>query len=53
MKQNIHEVNEVIAVCMYASDTNTTKWPDHSFEQGVLSALLWITGQQEDHPLDE
>lgn len=35
------------------SKENGTAWPGESYEAGVENALLWVTGQSSDNPMED
>ncbi len=47
------EINDLIQRCMDAESAGTTKYFGLTYEQGVKSALDWVTGNDDIHPLDE
>lgn len=46
------EVNEQLNEALAGADKGS-KWPGMSYEQGVEAALLWVTGESDDKPMDE
>lgn len=47
------EIDEVINKCCDSEDDGKSAWPAMSYEQGVKAALLWVTGQHNDNPMED
>ena len=46
------EVNEMLGRCYDERGNPTHRWPGQSYEEGVMSALLWVTGQSDEEPIE-
>jgi hypothetical protein len=46
------EIDEVINSAAEAEDTGS-RVPGESYEAGVRAAIEWVTGNTEDHPINE
>lgn len=51
-KRTKAEIERVLNKAMQAFDEGTY-YPGMSYEQGILDALAWITGESEDEPLED
>jgi hypothetical protein len=47
------EVNEQVNAASEAMDTNGSRWPGMSYEQGVDAALRWVMGWSDDKPMED
>ena len=45
------QIDEVIGQC-FEADLKGSTYPGMTYEQGVLAAIDWITGETEDNPFD-
>jgi hypothetical protein len=46
------EINGQLDLALDGID-NGSKWPGMSYEQGVEAALLWVTGQDDEKPMED
>ena len=46
------EINDVLNKASEQIDSGT-KWPGMSYEEGVRNAIYWLTGFDDEHPMDE
>ncbi len=46
------QINELLDKALEAFDKGTN-YPGMSYEQGILDAIYWLTGQTDDDPLSE
>lgn len=47
------QVNEILNTCSESEETGVSKFPSMTYEQGIEQAILWLTGQIENHPLED
>lgn len=47
------EIWDLLNQCSESENEGSSKYPGMSYEQGVKVAIEWITGDIEDHPLNE
>ena len=47
------EIGDVIADAHDIGDKQGTKWAGMTYEQGVTAALEWVTGDSDEHPLED
>ncbi len=47
------EIDEVIAECTTAQDTDRTAFPDRTYEDGIRAGIEWVTGLGDSHPLEK
>lgn len=47
------QVDDVINMAYEIKDEQGTKWPGMSYEDGVLAALRWVTGEEDENPFEE
>lgn len=53
IKRSEEEVEDLKAFCELAEVKGISKYPGMSYEQGIMAALDWITGEVNIHPLNE
>jgi hypothetical protein len=55
MKRDEEEIEEQIGRCYDNKDKYGMggKWPGMSYEDGVLAALQWVIGNQEEPPMED
>lgn len=46
------EIADCTARAIESKDEHGTRWPGMSFEEGVIAALDWLTGESDDHPME-
>ena len=46
------EINEMEGRCYDERGNPTHRWPAQSYEEGVVAALLWVTGQSDEEPIE-
>lgn len=46
-------IEELLNKCIEASDSGKSKFPGMKYEEGVQAAVEWMTGQRDEHPLDD
>jgi len=46
------EINEMENRCYDERGNPTRRWPMQSYEEGVVAALLWVTGQSDEEPIE-
>lgn len=47
------EIWDLLNQCSYAENEGVSKYPGMSYEQGIKAAIEWITGDINDHPINE
>ena len=47
------EIDQQLNMTMESVDEGSTKWPAMTYEQGVENALRWVTGENDDPPMEE
>lgn len=47
------EIDELIDDCTRSESEGRSKYPGMTFEQGIRTAILWLTEEAESHPLKE
>jgi len=52
VKRSQEEIDNTLNKCADAFD-NGTMWPGMSYEQGVMDALNWILGHDDEDPMEE
>lgn len=52
IKRTKNEINDVLDKCMDAEE-NGSNFSGMSYEQGIRAGIDWITGDTDDHPIDE
>lgn len=45
-------INDLMNKAMRSFDEGST-YPGMSYEQGIVDAILWLTGQSNDNPLED
>jgi hypothetical protein len=53
IKVNENKIDDVLNGCVEADERGVSKFPGMTYEQGVQNAILWITGAQSAHPLED
>ena len=54
MERDEDEVSDQIGRAINSQDKNHgTKWPGMTYEEGVVAALMWLSGQSEEPPMEE
>ncbi len=46
------EIDDVLNGCMKAENSGSSKWPGMRYEQGVVAAIRWMRGEEQ-NPLDD
>ena len=46
------EIDEVLNKAVEGMDS-VSKWPGMSYEEGVNAALLWVTGDRDEDPMED
>lgn len=47
------EIDDQINEAYEKEDEGGSRWPGMSYEQGVLAALRWVTGEEPTGPMNE
>jgi hypothetical protein len=47
------EINDVLNKCSEQSDAGGSKWPGQTYEDGVAAALRWVTGDDDNNPMED
>jgi hypothetical protein len=47
-----NEIDDQLAKASESTMMGTARWPGMTYEQGVESALMWVTGQSDEAPMD-
>lgn len=47
------EIDEAKNAAWDSKNDNVSKYPGMSYEDGVIAALDWITGDVDEHPMEE
>lgn len=53
LEREDEEIDDVLNKCAESSDKGSSKWPAMTYEQGVEAALLWVTGQHDENPMED
>jgi len=53
IKRSNEEIDDVLNKTSESVDQGTTRWAGMSYEQGVEAAILWVTGQTDDNPMED
>jgi hypothetical protein len=53
LKPTQKDIDEVLDKCADLFDRGHNPWPGETYSAGVQAAILWLTGQCRDNPLDE
>ena len=53
LERSDDEIDAVLNACSESMDAGRAKWPGMTYEQGVRAGIDWVTGQQDDNPMDE
>lgn len=52
MERTEKEIRELIAAALEYVHKGGSKYPGMSYEEGVVAALDWITGETDDYPME-
>jgi len=52
VRRNTDEIDDVLSKAQENADGGS-QWPGMSYEQGVVEAILWLTGQTDENPMAE
>lgn len=47
------EIWDLLNQCADAEETGVSSYPGMSYEQGIKAAIEWVTGDTNDHPINE
>lgn len=47
------EVDDTLNRAQEQEDGGGSAWPGMTYEQGVVAAIMWITGQTSENPMDD
>lgn len=47
------EIWDLLNQCADSVETGISNYPGMSYEQGIKAAIEWITGDVNDHPINE
>lgn len=47
------EIWDLLSQCLDTENSGSSNYPGMSYEQGIKAAIEWITGETEDHPINE
>lgn len=47
------EIWDLLNQCMDSENTGASNYPSMSYEQGIKAAIEWITGDTNDHPIND
>jgi len=47
------EIDSLLNACSKRIDRGGSAYPGMTFEQGINDAIMWLTGQNDDHPYPE
>lgn len=47
------EIWDLLNQCSQSENEGASKYPGMSYEQGIKAAIEWITGNIQDHPLND
>lgn len=47
------EIWDLLNQCADAEETGDSKYPGMSYEQGIKVAIEWMTGDTNNHPINE
>lgn len=47
------EIWDLLNQCAEAEETGSSIYPGMSYEQGIKAAIEWITGDTNNHPINE
>lgn len=47
------EIWDLLNQCADAENDGVSNYPGMTYEQGIKAAIEWITGDTEDHPINE
>jgi len=53
VERSNEEIEDTINECSMLEEEGRTKFPGMTYEQGVKAGIDWVTGQSDEHPLDE
>ena len=47
-----NKIDDVLAQCKDAENKDKTNFPNMTYEQGVKAGIGWVTGETEEHPIN-
>lgn len=53
MMKSSSDIDDVIADAVDQQDTGESKFPGMSYEDEVIQALRWVTGEDDSNPMED
>jgi hypothetical protein len=53
IKRTTKQIDDLISKCWDQENEGGSKYPGMTFEQGIKEAIDWITGNQDETPLED